>query len=111
MFYKDFVKMSNGMWIGLHDEVFDFGIDETVILPNCSNYSYLYGKFIVVKSFTTLHVFSVEVETKNLNKLPKEIACFCSTEQNVFLRVDIDDTIFYIDHNCQIKFSIRPNTN
>ena len=42
--------LSHGFWIKPNETNFDLGLDDKIIKPSCSNFSYVSEKIIVVKT-------------------------------------------------------------
>lgn len=103
-------KLGNGFWIKQNETNYDLGLDDKIILTNCSNFSYVYEKIIVVKTQKLIIVFLGIPLTINGNKNVKILASFSDSNEKVFANVMLDNICYTIDYNCQITSHPLPKT-
>ena len=108
--YDSIYTLGHGFWIKANETNFDLGLDEKIILANCSKFSYVYEKIIVVKTQRLIIVFSGVPLTNNGNKNVKILASFSDSNEKVFTNVMIDNICYTIDYNCQITSHPLPKT-
>lgn len=98
-------KLKNGFWINSKGILFDFGIDDEIIVTDCNNFSYVSNKIISVKKNDTITVFSILPIEKNGKKLPNKLASISNTNPNIFIDIVIENNCYTIDCNCQVTVS------
>ena len=94
--------LSHGFWIKPNETNFDLGLDEKIIKPSCSNFSYVSEKIIVVKTKRLITIFSGIPLIIDGKKKAKVLASFSDSNEEIFANVIIDNICYTIDYNCQI---------
>ena len=56
--FDSIYTLGHGFWIKPNETNFDLGLDEKIIKPSCSNFSYVSEKIIVVKTKRLITIFS-----------------------------------------------------
>ena len=100
--HETIYTLKHGFWIRPKETVFDLGLDENVIMPDCSNFSYISGKLIVIKRKNVITIFSAIPIKEKGKKKQKILASFSNTNANIFTNIIIDDICYTIDFNCQV---------
>lgn len=108
--YDSIYTLGHGFWIKPNETNFDLGLDDKIILSNCSKFSYVYEKIIVVKTQKLIIVFLGIPLTINGNKNVKILASFSDSNEKVFANVMLDNICYTIDYNCQITSHPLPKT-
>lgn len=103
--FGDTYKLKNGFWINSKGTLFDLGLNNDLIISDCSNFSYVSNKLIVIKKKNVITIFSAEPIEKNGKKEANILASFSNNTANVFANVIIDNTCYTIDYNCQVTTS------
>lgn len=98
----DTYKLKNGFWIYSKGILFDLGLNDDLIIADCSNFSYVADKLIITKKKNVITIFSTVTIEKNGKKEPKVLATFSNSCSNIFANVIIDNTCYIIDYNCQV---------
>ena len=109
--YKNLIQIPNGIWIGDENSRFDLGLNNTIILEECSNYSYVLNRLIALKKDDKIYVFSTNIVTIGNCDTIAKLAEFKAFSDIVYLKVVCEQYIYLIDKNCQTKFSERPHIN
>lgn len=106
----DTYTLGNGFWINSKGVLFDLGLDEDLVMADCTNFSYISGKLIVTKKKNVITIFSASPIEENNKRKVNILASFSNTSPNIFANVIIDDTCYTIDYNCQVTTrSVRHN--
>ena len=93
--------LKNGFWINVKGNLFDFGLNNDIILNDCNLFSYISDTlFVIKKENFNLGIESTEVVSTNFKAI--ELASFSNTSKNVFADVTIDNICYTIDYNCQV---------
>lgn len=110
-YYDDLITLSNGSWIGKKDSHYDFGYKDKVIIPSCSNFSYISGKLVVLKKGDKITVFSMHIVKENGVETVEKILEFSSFSKVAYGKIICEYYTYLIDGNCQIKFSEKNHIN
>lgn len=112
----DTYKLGNGFWINSKGTLFDLGLNEDLVVTDCTNFSYISGKLIVTKKKNVITIFSAIPIKENGKAKVNILASFSNNNPNIFADVVINDSCYTIDYNCQvttcpIKHKLHPKIN
>lgn len=112
----DTYKLGNGFWINSKGVLFDLGLDEDLVMADCTNFSYISGKLIVTKKKNVITIFSAIPIKENNRNTSKILASFSNNSPNIFANVIINDYCYTIDYNCQVttcpvRHNLHPKIN
>ena len=102
--------LKHGFWIKTNETDFDLGLDGNVIMPSCSNFSYVSEKIIVVKTKKMITVFSGVPLIIEGKKKANILATFSDSNEKIFANVIINNICYTIDYNCQVTTHHLPKT-
>lgn len=112
----DTYKLGNGFWINSKGTLFDLGLNEDLVMNDCTNFSYISDKLIVTKKKNVITIFSAKPIEENGKAKVNILASFSNNNPNIFADVVINDSCYTIDYNCQvttcpIKHKLHPKIN
>lgn len=110
-YYESIIKIPNGAWIGIKDGYYDFYYKNDLILLQCSNYSYVSERLLAFKKDNTIHVFSLNIITKNNTCTIEKLATFTAFKSIAYVKIICERYMYLIDQNCQIKLTDRAHIN
>lgn len=110
-YYDSIINIPNGSWIGQKNSRYDFGYKDSIIVANCSNFSYISGKIICFKKDKRVLVYSMNVITSYGNETIEKLLEFTSLSKVAYGKIICERNTYLIDGNCQIKFSERSHIN
>jgi hypothetical protein len=98
-------QLENGFCVKFNEELFDFYLNDMIIINNCTNVAYRKNALIAIKKENVITIFSTK--TKLISEVPSPItlAKFTNFSEKVFAKVIINNTNYIIDYNCKITSS------
>ncbi len=95
-------QLENGFWIYSKGTLFDLGLNDDLIVADCSNFSYVSGSLIITKKENVITIISSTPIDDGNTKKPNILAEFSNSNTNIFANVIIKNICYTIDYNCQI---------
>lgn len=95
--------LENGIYCKGKLSKFKLYYNNKAVTPFCNAIAYIPKKLIVVKSNKTVHVYRPEIVTFNNTPTLNKLAAFKVYDTCAYLKVKIDDKVYIIDSNVQIK--------
>ena len=99
--------LKNGFWINVKGNLFDFGLNNDIILNDCNLFYYISDTLFFIKKENNIHIYSAIPEEEHGKNKAIELASFSNTSKNVFADVTIDNICYTIDYNCQVTSTSR----
>ena len=94
--FGDTYKLKNGFWIKSKGTLFDLGLDDELIMTDCTNFSYISEKLLVIKKKNVITIFSAIPIQKKEKKAANILASFSNNNTNIFANVIIDNICYTI---------------
>lgn len=110
-YYDSIIQIPNGSWIGMKNGLYDFWYNDSIILSECINYSYISGKLIAFKQDKKIIVYSTNIRTVGKFSTIEKLLEFTSYSKLAFGKIICERNTYLIDGNCQIKFTERTHIN
>lgn len=94
--------LKNGFWINSKGTTFDLLLNDSMVMLDCTNFSYVSNALIITKKKNVITIFSA---FPTEDQKPNVLASFSNKNPNIFANVILNGICYTVDYNCQVTTS------